>query len=629
MLMRNLHRAITKDRIIDFSIVALLSAIFIYLNVNYIAPLKSLPSPVFGGDYYYQMGAIEHLRDGGGFIASSSLTKAMPTYLPIYGWLVAVFSNIFGLSTFKGMLIFSFISGIFSYLLWFWLMRSLFGDRWLAAVGTIMANGIWVFIIKYTPFSFHIFMPIFLLLLYRVYEKNNLKAWALLGLVYGLGSLAHAVLFMGQTLLIALFLTFILLREFSRDKLNGIAVQFKASYKNWALFFLISIPLFMVYWYQPVFIYRLHMPYPRGKLDFADLSLFSNQISTLVSLIKSYFFNFSNLSKATISVLSLIGIFSLFLVKLKEKKFTQIQSFLKWYAIASFLAVFSYFITEPLIGMNFIPSYMAYFLFGTLVPLLSLFTIFILGKLSQSLFTLRIRGIEFNLLAIIFFLLLASSVYVSFFKTKMNDRWYANGKLPFPQIYKDLGEFLKKNSDVDDVILTTKELGFAVNAFSGRKLVTGRWAHNGDPYTDLPLRDAEAAVILYGANQEARIQLLKKYHVKFLYWDSYWVHSEFNVNEKGEVVDFFDPMLTFNQPKYRLLWDSNNVSYLPMKYWLDPTAKKEEVKRFDILVASPANYHNFSAPWHPGLHKLLTPIWAFTENNVTHAVLYKVRINEG
>jgi hypothetical protein len=89
----------------------------------------------------------------------------------------------------------------------------------------------------------------------------------------------------------------------------------------------------------------------------------------------------------------------------------------------------------------------------------------------------------------------------------------------------------------------------------------------------------------------------------------------------------FDPLIAFDEPKYKNQLDKHGIKYFSIKYWIDPARKSEDIRRFDILVMSPQNYHNFTNPWKPDLNKYLTEVWNYTYNGQKIAVLYRIDID--
>jgi hypothetical protein len=195
------------------------------------------------------------------------------------------------------------------------------------------------------------------------------------------------------------------------------------------------------------------------------------------------------------------------------------------------------------------------------------------------------------------------------------------------KVYISLQNYLLKNTNVNDVILSTKELSFAINAISGRKVLVNRWAQQNNPYMNLPQRDMDAAVILYGNDTKKKLELIKKYNISYLYWDYYWFNSEFYFDRNGRLVGMFDPLMTYDTNKNREYLDRYVVKYIPMYFWVDPSARYDNVRKFHILIISPQNYYNFTNPWKQDLNKYLVEVWNYTYNGHKIAVLYKIKIN--
>ncbi len=117
------------------------------------------------------------------------------------------------------------------------------------------------------------------------------------------------------------------------------------------------------------------------------------------------------------------------------------------------------------------------------------------------------------------------------------------------RFHLDVKEWIEKNTDINDVILTSNEVGFALNGLTGRKGINFRRAHSGS-YVDVDSRYLDAAIILYGNNSEDIKKLLKKYDVKYVYWEYYWVNSEFIIDfTTNNVMGWYDPLMVLYSPK--------------------------------------------------------------------------------
>jgi len=580
------------------------------MNMAYLGNLVSLPSPIYGGDYYHQLGHVHHFMQGGGFMESLALYDALPTYMPLYPYLVALMAKGFGMTGMDAIFLSSLLFTAVSLLLWFILLKTVFEEAYpVVFVGLALVAFQNSIIIKYTDFALAVHLPLFLLALYYIVYRRNFYTALFFGLVYGLSALTYTIMFVGATLLVLLLLTYELATAW-RGKRFGAYWQ-----ENWRYAIAVlatSVPVALVYWYEPVFLDHLHMYYNRAKLDFPDFGLPAVQIAFLKEKIGGTFFNFSSLQGALFSLLRIAAVGILFIDR------SSIRFFVGGYFAASLFIVFSYFLTEPLLGTNFIPERQSLFFLGSSTLLLTLYGLrYLMGLLK---FDRRYTAVGVTAIA----LLLLVQGHANFLKREQ-DHWYQKGMKPMNPLFADLGTYLREHTTAEEVVVTTKELGFALNAVGGNKLITGRWAHNGSPYTDLSQRDVDLAIILYGSDEAKKRELLKKYRASYLFWGDYWVSSEFQFNRKGQLVDTYDPLIAFDTAVYRDQLLANRVAFFPRRFWLEPSVRREDVKQYDILTVAPQNYRSFQRPWHRNLDSYLTKVWSYEDRGREVAALYRIR----
>jgi hypothetical protein len=567
---------------------------------------------MLGGDYYYQLGNIYHFIQGGGFMQSSSLTDSLPTYSPGYSYIVGSFANLFSMDALTSMFTISIISTIISILLWYKVLDKLFEKNLIVLIfGLIFIAFKSSIILKYTNFALAIHLPLFILTLYNFMLTRKKVDALFLGVVYGLSALTYIIMFVGATLILLQFLILEIIQSYRNRELK---IYFEKNIILFSIILLVSIPLAFIYWFEPVFVHQLHSYYNRAKLDFPNFGLANVQTDFVINTFVSVFFNFKSIMASVFTILHLIGFIYLFI----DKSF--LSRFILKYFIASLLLGFSFFITEPLLDTNFIPPRLNLFFLNSSVFLLTLFAIYhiILFKFKEEKFNIA-KYIFIVVLIIIFAIVKYDS-----FENKKNSKWYKKGQNPINPIYNDVGKYLRENSTVDDVVLTTKELGFALNSVSGIKLISGRWAHNGSPYTDLSQRDLDVALLLYGNNLTKRDKLIQDYGVKYLFWSYYWVGSEFTFDKKGKLINTFDPLIVFDKEKYISQLLENQVFYFRNRYWLDPSVRKKDVNKYDIAVISPKNYRNSRKPWAQDMNKRLKKVWSYKNGNQELAVLYEI-----
>jgi len=581
----------------------------VYVQYNGIIKFNSLPSPIYGGDYYYQMGSIIHVIEGGNPLESSSIQNTIPGYLPLYSYLCAHFCNIFNFNALSCMFYFSLFLFIISSFLYFFTFKIIFNNNSTAVLGSIIANNLTTYpILKYTPFTHQIMLPLFILFLYLSYKEKKLSFYLLLGLTYGFLAISHTVCFVGATIIL---LIFFLSEIISFKKTKIIFKIYKSTLKNYFILFLAALPISMLYWYKPLFLYHLNT-----KTDIVHwagagaLYKLDVQIDFLLNSIKQYLFNFNTLFFSIVTILTWIGIYIFY------KKESETKKFILLFLLGSVTATYSYFITEPLFNINFVPNYMSYFYLSSSLILLLLFGIK----------NLDLKNFYKQLIFLILFITLSAYSVLAFNNYIDNDKWANVGKNKLPERYLSVQNYLLNYTNVNDVILSTKELSFVLNSLSGRKLVTNRWSQQNNPYIDFAQRDLDAAILLYSNNTKKIKELIKKYNISYFYWDYYWVNSEFTFNNKGEIVNIFDPLIVFNEKKYKDELDKHNIKYFQLNWWVDPAIKGKNFPKYDILIISPENYRNSTHPWSYAFDKYIEEVWNFTKNGNKMAALYRIKI---
>ncbi len=600
--------------------------IFFFYNIK---SFKSLPSCLYGCDYYYQLGHIYHFYSGGAFMESSSIQGALPGYMPLYSFLVFLFGSILNLDPFHAQIYFSLVILFFSYLILYVFGLFLFEEKILANIFALL----YVFplnpVIKYTVFTKAILIPLVLLFLYLIiFKKKNLFISLGLGISTGLLGISHPVAFVGMVFILFYFFIFeILSKKFSKKDL-----------KYYFVFLITSLPISLMYWFKPLFVYHGKMKYDRLHMDSPDFGRFDVKIRFLKETFTSYLSMTSFLSLLK-SVFIVLGLYYLFKKFFRSKKQSDNIRFIFHFFIISLLLTFSYFITEPLLHQNLVNHYLRdFYLSFSIIMIMTLGIKYSYSKLKFFLNKMRKFFInnknnkeefKFNLLFkqanyfILIFLIFLISFLFNFINTVKHDNFWKNAKKDIvPKYMKSLQFYLLNSSNVDDVILTTKELGFAINSLTGRKLLTNRWAHQNNPYIDMPRRDLVAAIILYGNNTIDKLKLILKYNVSYIYWDYYWFNSEYNIINNNLVP--YDPLIVFDNSYTRKILDYYGIKYLPSFFWIDPSHWYNYVRRYNILFILPNNYLNYTHPFSKDLDPFIYEVWSYKYKNKKIAVLYKI-----
>ena len=583
-----------------------------------ISEFKSLPSPLYGGDYYFQLGSITHMMEGGNPLEAHNIKGSEPGYFILYSFLVACIGYLFSLTPIIAMFAFSQLLIVLSLSVIYLSMYYIFKNHWIALLGTIVYLPITKFpILLYNSFTHALVVPLFFFTLYYFFENRNIKSGILLGITIGLMGISHGSAFFAANFsLLILFFYFILFQNISIKNFSIKIKLNKEIYKFFGLFliiFLIGFSISLLYWYKPIFVYHGKTLNDMQNWAFINLSNFSYQIEFLFHILQIYFFNFSNIKVFFISLLSLFGIFFVF-KNLEDKKAKYILLLL----IIAILSTFHYFITEPLLGTHFVPQRISYFTFPLTAMLLFCFTIEKLISIKE-IKKYRLPVVLLLLLIILF------AQHIEFQQKVDTDKWVQVGKQPLSQDILETKKWILSNTCINDIFLSTNELSFALNALTGRKVMITRRSQNS-PFLDIDQREADAAIILYGNNSKKRKELLKKYNIKYLYWSNYWIQSEYYFDNQGKITGWFDPIIVKDIKNYKSYFDNYNISYFSLNTWIDPAVKGEKIRKYDLLFVSPQNYRSFEKPWVEDLDNYLKEVWNFKYENQTLARIYEIKI---
>ncbi|MBA2861806.1 hypothetical protein [Methanococcus maripaludis] len=558
------------------------------------------------------MGSVNHILSGGNPFESSSMVGGLPGYLALYGILCAGFCKLCSLDAFNGMIYFSLTIFAFGSFIWYYTFKRIFKDEWTSVIGVVLTNGISMYpILKYTEFTIQIMIPLFILAIYLVFTSKKSFNYAFLGLIYGLLAISHNIAFVGATLIIATFLIYEICKKYSSDKINGLREYFKENLKNFGVFFIFGLPISILYWYRPLFVYKLHQV-NNFMIWGVSLNWYNSdvQIEFIFDVLRSLI-NVDSLYSALVSVFLING-----LVQMYKTRTNSQCKFLKIFGIGCIFATFSYFITIPLLNMHFFPNYMSKFY---LVTLCSMICIYGLNSLKNTKI-IKNHHLRMNLgftSLFILLMVLTSNIFVS----NMDD-WSVAGKNPFPNSQISLYNYLLENTSSEDTILSTKGLSYFIIGTSGRKLLVNHWAQQNDPYLDLSERDIDAAIILYGNNTEKKLELIEKYNVKYIYWDYRWNSTEYQFVNGSETPK--DPLIAFYKEKYKKQLEEYGIKYTEKTWWVD--IYQRNAQTLDLLMISPENYRNSIKPWTTDLDPYLEEVWNYSSDGQKVAILYKLNI---
>ena len=591
--------------------------LYLVFHINLITAFKQLPSPIYGGDYYYSMGTVQHTIDGGSAFVSSNVLNSEPIYLPFYTLLVAGTSKIFGLSAFGAMKVFAVIQMIIALVVFYLFANYLFKNKSVALAVLMLYLPLTRFpVFKYLQFTYTLMLPAYFLSLLYFFNKRSLVSAIVAGIIFGLVGISHSVGFVFATLFfIILFLYMIFFEHLHKKdkKLVFNKEKFKSEFwKSFKLLLIIGIiggAIAMLYWFKPIFVYHGQTLNPHVDFNQADFSLFSVQMNFIWKTLKSYFFSFSDVLTGIKSILFMIGFLSLFFLK----KYDASKKFLILLLLSAIIGSFHFFLSQPLIGTNLSAHLVRLFSFGLISALfagLGLGVIVIFAKKYK----------EYLLIGVIALLLVFN--ILNFTDYSRNNKWIKVGRTELSPNLVAMQNWVLQNTDVNDVFLSTNELNFALNGLTGRKQVNSRRAHNS-MFLDVDERQIAAAIMLYSNNSAERKRLLKDYSVDYLYWDYYWLQSEYYFDDQGKITGWFDPLVVHDIQEHREILNKNNISFFKQHTWLDPATKADYIKQFDLLFILPTKF-NLTHPWHPDLDNYLEEVWDYSQNGVVISRIYKI-----
>ncbi|MEM5828781.1 MAG: glycosyltransferase family 39 protein [Candidatus Aenigmatarchaeota archaeon] len=602
-------------------------SIFLFFNYNLISQFKSLPSPLYGGDLYYHLGMMYHFLDGGSIFENSQLLNETPWAPFLYQIIIVFISKIFNTSLIIANIYSSLLFMILSSIIVYFLSKEIFKEKIIAIIPVCFILSQFP-VFKYSYFTEVLIMPLFFYTFFLALKKNDLKHWILAGLTYGLVGISHVIAFFMATFFILVLFFFIFFLGFFEDHSEKSEKDFwlKISKKHLSInfstlkniisknkfFFLaiiIGLLISQLYWFKPIFKHHLSTPNRISEYDQPDLKSI-DLIEYTINSFKEIFLDFSSFQTSIFTIFSLLGISYLLL---KKRSFE--ENYVLIILISLIFSRFHYLITIPLFSIDLFSRLLVSYIWVTLKPILFTFSlVFILDKIFNN-------KKYFSIILLILCLIL--SIFIFDYRIK-NDRWIEVGKMSLPNYLIEVSSWIRNNTNVNDVFLSTNEISFMLNAISGRKVVNSRRAHSG-MYVDVDTRWADAAVLLYGNNSEKIKEIVKKYNIKYLYWQANWVSLDFRFDGEGNLVDIFDPLLIRDIKNYANYLSENGVKFLRTKYWLDPANRADNVKKFDVLLVIPYNMSDYD-PFSPELKKYLKLVKEFKENNEVVAKIYEIVI---
>jgi hypothetical protein len=621
-------------------IIGIALAVTIYSDVK---ELKSVPTCLYGCDYYYETGiALDLMNNPGNSWQSSThdYLNSVNSIPKTHAYTRALFAKLGNLDYYNswksvfGMSYFFIFIGLVG---WFLVYKKMFKNQYLAIALTVFTMNFTDFpLFKYRSL-FIPMIPYFIYLILKLNNRhNNIKKDLWIGT--GLTLLAvyisniHAMSFFIIYFMI-FFAYFIFILKTIKPKQiihklkNKLIIR-----KTWiyALFtgLSLAINIALGWWYKILFIiggdenafkFDIHPNLNNGKIFF----------NNTVNHIKTIFFNFSNLEKTLITSLLLIAIIAYIIFKRKNK--IDKNNIVKWVIIFFLFSVFNYIITVPLVHKHLSPGHAI----GLLLPFFLSSMIGLLLLTISKIKELKIHKTGLIIISLILIVILTISAISAIKEKHEKDKFWQNGKNEIPANYKAIREWVKENNmnPSNMVILSTNELSFALHGILGTKHIAGRQSHFFH-FDDFQSYWLDSAIILYGKNNQMRKAELEKWNSLitskdkkfYLYWDYYWINSEWQISEQN--VQPFDPFRFEYTNEIEQELKENQITYTVIKDAIfEPSAQNNpNAHKMDIIYLTPENYNNAIQPWNNDLNQYLKEVWSYEQQGQTLSILYEVNI---
>ncbi len=539
-----------------------------------------LPSPLFGGDMYYQLGAVYHVAYGDWF-GGTNIHEHMPVYLPLYP-IAVTFYSMGQLEPMEAMLQSAPLWSLISVLLFAFLLKKIVKDPAISVLGIFFIIRLFAFpILKYTEFASMVIVPLFFIVFYNFF-KDNRANMIYLGVVFGLMSIAHGTTFLYGGFMLGLLFIYQLIWKRTFNLLPFVIVG------------LIGTMIAMTIWFDPIFVKHGKGLLLNNIFPFPDFAKLGVQLDMLWAGL--------SMSRSIAGILAFLGIYHIF----KSRKVLEGEeySYLRFLLIATFIFIYSYFVTSPLLDFHTFPNYgLKMFIFPVLMLIGIVFARdWIKRNENADWLTIHKRlHPRFRHIALVCLsLCIIGGIAVSL-PSWYEGTWKENARaMGFDDMTNKIQAHLLENTNINDVILSNNELSFMLNGISGRKVVASRRSHNS-PFLNYDQRQVDAAIMLYGKDEAKRVELLKKYNVSYLYFDVRWIQVE------------FDPIMVLDNPEYSQKLTENGVNYSHQySQLLDPAQRGWEYRRYDVFVVTPDNYVlSGKGIWNNDIDKYLKTVWYY------------------
>jgi hypothetical protein len=514
----------------------------------------------------------------------------------------------------------------FSMLILYGLGRTVFKDKTLALVAVLIFTRLPFFpVMKYREFTLYILWPLFFYAVYKMLETRRLSWGAIAGATWGIGSLSHMDFFPMAIFFAPILGIFMYVVDFVFQKEGSFKVNREKIKREWhkpvillLVFFVVGFALAMPYWFQPVFVYKGHVPNPEPELRHVDFSKPATYMPYFGNHFKNLWFKFGDDNSpfiwGIVSAFTLLATLFLFLLR----NFGFREKFIVLMMISAFFIPLHFILTVPIMGFHMDPYLMELFWYRILAVFTVPFAILAITHAGK-----KFGFVKFLPYAVLLLLIIGN--ITDFRQRASTYSWYQTGKQPLSPYLLEVSDWIIKTTNVEDMFIAPKEVGSAMNALTGRKFLAVR-GNQESLISPVFIRQGELAVMLYGNNSEQTKALLKKYNVKYLYWDYYWLQAEFQFDNSGKLIGYFDPLYIMDSQDSRNYFTQNGVLFKPENMGIDPSSRDNPlVPKWNILVAYPPQF-DAGHPWSYSLDEFLVEVKSFSYNGQTIAKVFAVQV---
>ncbi len=583
----------------------------LYVAFSLVSQLNQIPSPIYGGDYYNGLGGVIHILDGGNILDSAQMAGQVPWVPWLYHASVAIFSKITFLDAIHSLIYFSIPILIFSVILLYFFVINLTGKKYFALILIPLLLSLGTFpTFKYSDLASILITPFFFFSFLVFLKDKNIKTALLSGMALGLTGLCNTQAFFAGFIFFGFSaLLFIIPDIYSfKDKKIILNSNSTKQVKLFAIIFIVGLLISLLFWFRPIFIFGGNTPNDIQNITTPDITNPIYLWQTISNSVSPLFFPYSSGILIIFSIINIMGLYYIF------RNFAKLES--KFMIVLILVWIFSSI--HPLFTLPLFKLHLVNFM---LVDQISRFTSLLLISFGLLFIDEKVKSVNWKILVFSILFIIAFSNYNEIWSQKGEDVWILQGKLEMYEPFSMLSGWIRNNTQVNDVFITTNEDGFMLNAISGRKVLSYRRAHSS-PYIDMNQRMADQAVIVYGENDNIRKLLLEKYNITYLLWTDRWVLNEFQFDEEGQLIGFFDPLTVPNNLTNQKYWSENGIKYQLFTFSMDP-APRDGAPVYDQLVAAP--YEFSTEPLNPDIYNHFTLVKTIKYNGYEIFRIYKIK----